>query len=259
MQEYVAHEYADIFPMLSESDIRELADNIKTRGLIEPIVLLDGKILDGRNRYEACRRAAVRPRFIEFDGATAPPGAIPFDPLAYVLSKNLHRRHLSESQRAMVAAKLATMKRGRPEENAPIGANTQGAAAEQLQVGRRSVQRAREVIEHGADELREAVESGEVSVSAAAAIARTMTPDEQTAIVSQGREAVKAAATEQRIKRSREVNGAYENATKALVKWREKWAFLGDEELDIIYREVFNLDFRLRHRRFDGARRDDQL
>lgn len=245
MQEYVAHEYADIFPMLSESDIRELADNIKTRGLIEPIVLLDGKILDGRNRYEACRRAAVRPRFIEFDGATARPGAIPVDPLAYVLSKNLHRRHLSESQRAMVAAKLANMKQGTRTDlrhSANLPEVSQSEAAESCKVSERSVRSAREVIEHGAHELREAVESGEVSVSAAAAIARTMTPDEQTAIVSQGREAVKAAATEQRIKRSREVNGAYENATKALVKWREKWAFLGDEELDIIYHEVFNLD-----------------
>lgn len=241
MQEYVAHEYADIFPMLSESDIRELADNIKTRGLIEPIVLLDGKILDGRNRYEACRRAAVRPRFVEYDGATARPGAIPVDPLAYVLSKNLHRRHLSESQRAMVAAKLATMKQGRPEKaaNLPV---SQSEAAESCKVSERSVRSAREVIEHGAEELREAVESGEVSVSAAAEIARTMTPDEQTAIVSQGREAVKAAATEQRIKRAREVNGAYENATKALVKWKEKWSFLGNEDLDLIYREVFELD-----------------
>lgn len=231
--EYLHHEYANLFPMLDDEATHELAIDIKSRGLEDPIILFEEKILDGRNRYRACQIAGVKPRFRQFDGNS---------PLNYVLSKNLHRRHLSESQRAMVAAKLATLKRGRPEENAPIGANTQDEAGDLLNVGRRSVQRAREIIDHGSDELVDAVESGDVSVSAAAEIAKTMTPEQQTTIVSQGREAVKAAAAEQRIKRTREVDNAYENATKALVKWREKWLFLGDEELDIIYREVFNLE-----------------
>ena len=56
-------------------------------------------------------------------------------------------RHLDESQRSMVAAKIANLDVGRPAETAPIGAITQDSAAEMLNVGRRSVQRAREVLD----------------------------------------------------------------------------------------------------------------
>lgn len=68
------------------------------------------------------------------------------DPVAHVLSLNLHRRHLSESQRAMVAAKLATLKTGEKKSNAQICAPTQEEAAKQLQVSRRSVQAAKKVL-----------------------------------------------------------------------------------------------------------------
>ena len=81
---------------------------------------------------------------------------------------NLRRRHLNESQRALVAAKLATMKQGARTDLASIEAMSQPRAAELLNVGRASVQRAREVLDHGVPELRQAVEGGEVSVSAAA-------------------------------------------------------------------------------------------
>jgi hypothetical protein len=97
------------------------------------------------------------------------------NPLAFVLAKNLHRRHLDESQRAMVATKLATLQNGHNQhshEGAPIGAASQLEAAEMLNVSRRSVQRARDVVDHGAPELQQAVERGEVSVSAAAKIAK---------------------------------------------------------------------------------------
>lgn len=69
--------------------------------------------------------------------------------LAYVLSKNLHRRHLSDSQRAMVADKIANLRVGRPSEIAQhcasSGAVSQTQAADMMNVGRRSVQKARSV------------------------------------------------------------------------------------------------------------------
>jgi hypothetical protein len=77
------------------------------------------------------------------------------DPLYYVISKNLHRRHLNESQRAMVADKIAnmkradTLKRGTQIPDAPIGATGQRQAAEKFNVSRRTIQKARLVQAEG--------------------------------------------------------------------------------------------------------------
>jgi N6-adenosine-specific RNA methylase IME4 len=97
------HPAAKLFPMLSDSELDELAAKIKEHGQLEDIVTLDGKILDGRNREEACHRAGVTPRFRDFHdlfGTTT----LAMSPTAWVLAKNLDRRHLNESQRALAAA-----------------------------------------------------------------------------------------------------------------------------------------------------------
>lgn len=97
------HEIANIFPLLIGIDFESLRDDIAKNGLLEPIVIYEGKILDGRNRYTACLGAGVLPDTVEYNGD---------DPLGFVIAKNLHRRHLNESQRALVASKLANMQRG---------------------------------------------------------------------------------------------------------------------------------------------------
>ena len=91
------HPACKIFPALGEAELNELADDISVNGLLNPIVLLDGKLLDGRNRFAACKFAGIDPRFVEFDGD---------DPIAWVMSQNLIRRHLTASQRAVVALDL---------------------------------------------------------------------------------------------------------------------------------------------------------
>jgi len=95
-------------------------------------------ILDGRNRYRACLELDLEPETKEYNGD---------DPTAYVVSLNLHRRHLNESQRALVAARLAKMQPGRPRKNASRESVTQPVAAEALHVGRATVQKARKVLE----------------------------------------------------------------------------------------------------------------
>lgn len=179
-----AHPLAGLFPLIEGQRFDELVADIRSHGLREPIWLYQGQILDGRNRYRACIGASVVPQVREYAGD---------DPLGFVLSLNLHRRHLDESQRSMVAAKIANLDVGRPAETAPIGAITQDSAAEMLNVGRRSVQRAREVLDHGADELVKAVESGQVSVSAAADVAE-LPKAEQAEIVARGEREILEAA-----------------------------------------------------------------
>jgi N6-adenosine-specific RNA methylase IME4 len=91
------HEYADIFPMLPLEELDTLAADIAANGLLEPITLYEGKVLDGRNRYVACLNVAVDPRLTQYTGD---------DPLGFVVSKNLHRRQLTSSQRAVVALEV---------------------------------------------------------------------------------------------------------------------------------------------------------
>jgi hypothetical protein len=129
------HPLADLFPLLEGADFEELVADARVHGVREPIWIYQGKILDGRNRYRAAEAAGVLcPRRI-YDGD---------DPIGFVVSLNLKRRHLSESQRAMVAAKLATLRAGDNQysEGLPIG-----RSSELLNVSARTVARARDVRE----------------------------------------------------------------------------------------------------------------
>jgi len=83
--------------MCSAEELATLAHGIHERGLLDSIVLHEGRVLDGRNRQRACEIAGVEPRYVTWGGQGG-------SPMAYVLDKNLHRRHLSPSQRGVIAA-----------------------------------------------------------------------------------------------------------------------------------------------------------
>jgi ParB-like chromosome segregation protein Spo0J len=189
------HEYAALFPMLPDAELQSLANDIRDNGLETPIVTLEGAILDGRNRHRACEIAGVSPRFEEYTGK---------DPMQFVISHNLHRRHLTESQRGMVAARLANLSEGNPLLTPSIDgvAVSQASAGEMLNVGESTVTRAKKIQRLGSPELVAAVESGEVTVGAAYKVAE-LDQDEQRKILEGGATGVKEAAKKLRQRKTK--------------------------------------------------------
>jgi hypothetical protein len=103
------HPLANNFPMIDADSLKALTDNIKEHGLLEPIVMYEGMILDGRNRVRACFAAGFKlepKHFVEFRPTPT------MSALDFVFGKNLHRRHLSKGQRAMLADDMATARHG---------------------------------------------------------------------------------------------------------------------------------------------------
>jgi len=160
------HPISNIFPMMGEEDrdpLGELADNIRQNGLHQPIVLYQGQILDGRNRYLACGLAAVEPEYTEYEGD---------DPLGYVLSLNLHRRHLTPSQRAVLAGEIAnmersdTLKQNTDTQNCASGKISVSEAAKMLDVSPRYVNEAKKIQKKSPEHF-DKVKSGELSLQQA--------------------------------------------------------------------------------------------
>lgn len=202
------HEYAAIFEMMDGDRFDELVADIKQKGLFVPIVLFEGKILDGRNRYLACKKAGVEPKYVEWTG----PGLA----TDYVWSLNASRRHLVGNAVAMAAGRYAIAREGEAKERQG-GKGRFGSlqncdkpedygrsvtkAAEKFNVSPRTVSSATKVIKEGAPELQKAVSENKVSVSAAADIA-TAPIQEQVAIAAMSEKEIIEAAKDIRAKKA---------------------------------------------------------
>ena len=171
------HPYAYLFPMLEEPELQELADDIAANGQHHPVIIDDkGLILDGRNRAVACALAQVEPATKVFKGDDA-------EKLAFVLSVNLHRRHLDTAQRAMVAEKLAGLKQGekKADSGIPLSQPTQAEVAKMFNVSVDSVKQARKILKTATPEIVAAVERGELSLNAAMATIKPMAKQPESA------------------------------------------------------------------------------
>lgn len=166
-QEYELHDLCKLFPPMPEDQFTALMQDISANGLRQPIVIHEGKILDGRHRYKACINLGLQPVSVIYDGD---------DPLGFVVSHNLSRRHLDESQRAMIGARIANLKVGdnQYKEGGKIFLPTSVSnleAAKRMGVSDMAVKQAKKVLKQGAPELADAVDSGQIAVSVASKIA----------------------------------------------------------------------------------------
>jgi hypothetical protein len=157
------HDIASVFPMMPEKDLSNLVSDIKKNGLQNKIILYESKILDGRNRYRACIIAGVNPEFCEYNGS---------DPVRYNISLNLIRRHLNQSQRSVVASKIAITKEHGGDRRSDQVANMQheitvSEAAKIFNVSERMIRTVKEIEQNSPEFIRN-IEDGDITVTAAA-------------------------------------------------------------------------------------------
>jgi ParB-like chromosome segregation protein Spo0J len=108
------HPLSTLFPRMTGYDFDCLTLDIKENGLREPIITYQGMILDGGNRFEACKSANITPVFKEFSGDNI---------VTFVLSANLHRRHLSPGQQAAIVASAQDWATAQPAHRPKKGCN----------------------------------------------------------------------------------------------------------------------------------------
>lgn len=193
------HPVTEIFPAMDPAAFQALVADIAQHGQKEPILVLGGQVIDGRHRIHACQQLGIEPQVREIQTDEG-------DPLALVISFNLHRRHISESQRAMVAARIANMPLGGAGyrcANWHTDMVSRSDAAGMLNVSVRSVARSKTVIENGTPELVAAVDRGEMVVSTAAELTR-LPAEEQRQVLTKSPEEIRAIARDvnQRIEAS---------------------------------------------------------
>lgn len=177
------HPAADLFPMMGGEAFEEFVKDVQQNGVREPIIIWKGQLLDGRNRSAACLRLGMNPLDYACDLESED-----VDPVAYVLSANLHRRHLDTTDKAKVALAVEriyaaeakerqrdagkTHGRGKgklPEKlPEPIKGDSRDKAAEAVGISGRTLSDAKRVYESGNEEIIKAVDKKEMSISKAA-------------------------------------------------------------------------------------------
>ena len=158
-----SHSLADLLPPMSKEEFKALTDDIRANGLRVPIVTYQDQILDGRHRYKAAMEARIT--LTEKD-------VVPFNsngrdtPLKFVIGQNVNRRHLNESQRALIAANIANIKKGENQYSAKDGSIDLPTAAKMLNVSEPTVKRAKTFLDKAAPQLVEKIKQGTMRVSA---------------------------------------------------------------------------------------------
>lgn len=166
------HPLSAAFPDMPEDDFANLVADIKAHGLREQGWTYEGMIIDGWHRFQACQQAGVRFRYDEYKGG---------DPIAFVKSRNLERRHLTASQKAAAVVACNEWAESGSNQHTKSGGGEPGSPpratvaqmAKEAGVSSRTIQKAKTAQEAG---LGDAVRDGALSVKAAAELAKGRDP-----------------------------------------------------------------------------------
>lgn len=200
-----AHAICKILPELTDGEYKALVADIRAKGLLRPITTFEGKILDGRHRFNACADAGVPPRFEEYAGS---------DPVGFVQSTCMHRS-LNTTQRAMIAAGFLAYEReqarkrqvelGRSHGSTLMGDFPEGVgtardkAGERMGVDGKTVTDAAKVLTTAVPEVIAKMKTGEMALNEAKRIA-ALNPIAQRRIVQMDKKQRRAATDEAQIR-----------------------------------------------------------
>lgn len=186
------HPFANVFRMMTEAELAELAENIELQGLRRAVILFEGKVLDGRNRYRACLLNGLQPHFKQFLGTED-------EALEFVESENRHRRHESVADRALSAARLVTLKQGiwqKHRSTLPIGnQQTLNEVAKRFKVSKRTVSRATKILHKAIPEVIRKLEDGEMTIGKADIVSNLSPRKQKQYIVNSRRIAAETVAS----------------------------------------------------------------
>lgn len=172
------HSIAEWFPMMEAEEFEEFVDDVRINGIKDPITLHENKILDGRHRHKARSITGRQAQYVQLPANV--------DPVDFVLTKNLHRRHLTASQRAFIAERVATQKsRGRPLKNGTTV--TRRKAAKLTGISTRQISRVRAINARCPPEISDAIRDGDITINDAEAASK-LPPEHQIQALQQVRE-----------------------------------------------------------------------
>lgn len=177
------HPAANIVPLLDGAAFESLKEDIRQNGQQLPIVTWDQQILDGRNRMRACQDLGLQPKIVSLS-------SLPGDsPALYVISANLHRRHLTQSQLAMVGARArehfdaeAKERQSFKCKSVTIRGDARDLAGAAIGVSGKTIDFATKVLRSGVPEVIAACEAGKLSVSRASRLVDLPPPEQRRAL-----------------------------------------------------------------------------
>jgi hypothetical protein len=174
---YQQHPLSAAFPAMTPDEFQDLKDSIENNGVLNPITIYDGMVIDGWHRYKAANDVGLPCPETELDESV--------DPKDFVLAQNKNRRHITAAQLAMATTAVYEWQPSHRPNNTALSAELIKTAAELAEISgtsKRTIEQAKAVLQNAAPEVQEAVKSGKIGLAKAEAIAK-LPKEEQAAAI----------------------------------------------------------------------------